>query len=79
VPGTRMAPARTAAVLAGAAYPAGTRQLLAQADYYGADTHTRAEFGRLPASAYPSLDAVLSALPAPRPSPPSPDHRPHRS
>ena len=59
---TRTDPARIAAVLAGVAYPARTWQLLAEADYYGADTHTHAELRRLPVGSYESLDAVLAAL-----------------
>ena len=59
---TRTDPVRVAAVLAGVAYPARTWQLLAQADYYGADTHTHAELRCLPVGSYESLDAVLAAL-----------------
>jgi hypothetical protein len=59
---------RLATVLAGLPFPARAWQLVAQADYYGADWLTRAELGRLPAGEYPSLPAVLSAIRAqPRP------------
>lgn len=53
---------RLASVLDGVIYPARTWQLLAQADYYGADHRTRTELARLPADMYPSLNAVLVVL-----------------
>ena len=53
---------RLATVLAGLPFPARTWQLVAQAEYYGADWITRAELGRLPAGEYPNLPAVLSAI-----------------
>jgi hypothetical protein len=54
---------RLATVLAGLAFPARTWQLVVQADYYGADSITRAELGRLPAGEYPNLPAVLWRVP----------------
>ncbi len=78
MPGPRMEPDPTALarVLAGLSYPARTWHVLAQADYYGADAHTRTELHRLPVGMYPSLRAVISALhptTAPRPGPPLPE------
>jgi hypothetical protein len=55
-------PTRLADVLAGVPYPASTWQLLAQADYYGADRHTRTELSRLPIGTYRDLNAVVAAL-----------------
>jgi hypothetical protein len=54
--------ARIGSVLAGVSYPARTWQLLAEAQHYGADIHTRTELGRLPVGTYLSLEAVLRAL-----------------
>lgn len=55
-------PDRYRAVLAGMSYPARPWQLCAQADAYGADSHTREALARLPVAAYASLDAVLTGL-----------------
>jgi hypothetical protein len=52
----------SSAVWAGLAYPARTWQLCAQADAYGADSHTREALSRLPAAVYAILDAVLTEL-----------------
>ena len=60
--GFPVSPIGLAQVLAGLSYPARTWQLLAQADYYGADYSTRAELARLPVGTYDSLDAVLEGL-----------------
>jgi hypothetical protein len=54
--------AAIAATLAGVVYPARTWRLLAQADHYGADVHTRALLARLPVEVYANLEAVMSAL-----------------
>jgi hypothetical protein len=55
-------PTRIADVLAGVPYPARSWQLLAQADYYGADRHTRTELSRLPIGTYRDLNAVVETL-----------------
>lgn len=44
--------------------PARTWRLCAQADAYGADSHTREALSRLPVLAYASLQAVLDELQA---------------
>jgi len=51
-------------VLAGLRFPATRWQLVAQADYYGADSKSRTELGRLPAGLYRDLAAVISAIKA---------------
>jgi hypothetical protein len=53
---------RIATVLAGIRFPVLAWQLVAQADYYGADAQTRAELAALPAGEYPNLPAVLARL-----------------
>jgi hypothetical protein len=53
---------RIATVLAGIRFPALAWQLVAQADYYGADAQTRAELAALPAGQYPNMPAVLAKL-----------------
>lgn len=53
---------RVAAVLAGLRFPALTWQLVAQADYYGADVQTRSELAALPIGEYPNFLAVLTKL-----------------
>jgi hypothetical protein len=53
-----------ATALAGVSYPAQRWQLLAQADHYGVGGHIRADLGRLPGRAYPSLEAVIATLTA---------------
>jgi hypothetical protein len=58
--------ARLTTVLAGMRYPALAWQLAVQADYYGADVHTRADLAALPSGSYADLDAVLRAVRARR-------------
>jgi hypothetical protein len=55
---------QVAAALAGVVYPARRWQLLAQADHYGADVHTRAELSRLPEGLYPDLATVIATIAA---------------
>jgi hypothetical protein len=66
---------RLSRVLAGLRFPAHTWQLIAQADYYGADWRTRAELSQLPDAEYPNLAAVLAAVARQRPrsTPGAPD------
>lgn len=71
----RVDPTRLADVLAGMPYPARTWQLVAQADYYGADRHTRTELSRLPSGTYRDLDAVVDMLRDIYPSSPRTDRR----
>ena len=54
--------ARVTTVLDGVTYTATTGQLLAQADYYGADIATRAALGNLQVGTYSNLEAVLAVL-----------------
>ena len=71
MPAPPMTPA-IAVVLEGVTYPARTWQLLAQADYYGVDTHTREQLHRLPIDTYTGPDAVLAVLAgAAAPDPPA--------
>jgi hypothetical protein len=51
-----------AQVLDGLRFPAARWQVIAQADYYGADAVTRAQLVTLPVGAYTDLGAVLVAL-----------------
>jgi len=55
-------------VLFGLTFPALKWQLVAQADYYGADMKSRTELDRLPTGLYRDLAAVISAVRAPRPN-----------
>jgi hypothetical protein len=56
-----------APVFSGLMFPARTWQLMAEADYYGADYHLRAALSRLPEGDYLDLAAVLGALSNPAP------------
>lgn len=58
---------RVANALAGLRFPAMRWQLIAEADYYGADALTRDELTELPIQSYPDLAAVISTLAAIRP------------
>ena len=62
MPRPRMDPARITAVLTGVSYPARTWQLLAPADYYGADFDTRDALGTLHPGMHSGLDVVLTIL-----------------
>lgn len=53
---------RLSYVLAGIPFPAAKWQLIMHAEEYGADAASRAELWALPASSYPDLRSVLSAL-----------------
>jgi hypothetical protein len=53
---------RICAVLAGVTFPAMRWQLLAQADYYGADHRSRAELADLPEGRYADIATVQRAL-----------------
>ena len=62
-PGPDPLTVRLGHVLAGLGFPAVRWQLVAQADYYGADSRSRTELGRLPAAGpYRDLAAVISAV-----------------
>jgi hypothetical protein len=73
-----MDPAQVSAALVGLAYPARHWQLLAQADYYGADIDTRVELARLPDGLYPDLASVIAAVAAGLPDQPSTTPSPRR-
>ena len=62
MPRLRMDHQHLAGVLTGVSFPARTWRLVAQADYYGADCHTRAALDRLPPGIYDSLDVVVSMI-----------------
>ena len=49
-------------VLRGVSFPARSWQLVAQADSYGVDCHTRAVLDRLPLGVYHSIDAILAMI-----------------
>ncbi len=80
--------ARITAVLAELVFPARTWQLIAQADFYGADWQTRTELARLPAGMFPTVDGVIAAIHTGAPAstgdsppptrPPTPRGRPAR-
>lgn len=53
---------RLSCVLAEVPFPAQSWELLAWADYYGADVRTRAQLVALPAGTYSSLTAVITTL-----------------
>jgi hypothetical protein len=57
---------RVASTLAGLRFPAMRWQLIAEADYYGADAITRDELAGLPAQLYQDLATVTAALAAVR-------------
>jgi hypothetical protein len=67
---------RLAQVLSGLTFPALRWQLIAQADYYGADTKSRTELDRLPTGLYRDLAAVISAVNATARPNRSPGNRP---
>lgn len=54
--------AQIAAVLADLAYPAAKWQVLAEADYYGANVEVRALLWALPSGSYDSFDTIRTAL-----------------
>ena len=64
MPRPRMDAHQVTASLLGVTYPARRWQLLAQADYYGADVDTQVELARLPDLLYSDLAGVISAIAA---------------
>jgi hypothetical protein len=67
MPESHMDHQHVAPVFSGLMFPARTWQLIAQADYYGADYHLRAALSRLPDGDYVDLAAVVGALGNPTP------------
>lgn len=59
---------RITKVLAGLDFPALRWQILAQADYYGADAQSSAELAALPIGIYKDLSAVIRAIRARQPT-----------
>lgn len=49
-------------VLAGQQFPADRWELIATAEFYGADAQSRGELWQLPAARYRTLDDVLDAV-----------------
>ena len=56
--------ARLTAVLSGLQFPAWSWEIIAQADYYGADIYTKTELAALPEGKYLDLAAAIEAVQA---------------